>query len=310
MEENKISLIAVVGPTASGKSELGICIAEKISGEIVSADSMQIYKGINIASAAPTTEECRNIPHYMLGFLEPVKEYSVADYVTDASAVIADIYKRGKQPILVGGTGLYINSLTGGITFEKHAVNTELRANLEDEYDIIGGEKMLEKLSLFDKCAADALNPADKRRIVRAFEIYEATGITKTQQDLNSKNARSPYKTVFIGINFKNREKLYERINRRVDIMLENGLIAEAESMLKLQEGTAAAQAIGHKELYAYLRGEKSLEDSVEDLKRATRRYAKRQLTWFRKNENINWIYADECDDIVSAAMDIIKKEL
>lgn len=310
MESKKIPLIAVVGPTASGKTSLSIEIAKRTSGEIVSADSMQIYKGISVASAAPTAAEMQGIPHYMLEFAEPDRAYSVADYVGAAGAVIGDIYRRGKQPILVGGTGLYIDSLTGGITFTEQKVNEELRYDLEKEFDAIGGEQMLNKLAEFDKKTADRLNPADRRRIIRAFEIYITTGITKSQQDENSKKTPSPYKTVFVGITYRERERLYDRINRRVDLMLENGLLEEAKTTLKLPAGSAAAQAIGHKELHAFLNGGKSLDEAVEDLKRETRRYAKRQLTWFRRNENINWIYADECESTVSAAMEIIEKEL
>ncbi len=309
MAAKKIPLIAVVGPTASGKTALSIEIAKRISGEIISADSMQIYKGISIASAAPTAEEMQGVPHYMLEFLNPDDAFSVADYVNQSKLLINDIYSRGKQPMLVGGTGLYVNSLTGGITFTEQKTDPELRQKLEEQFDILGGEEMLKRLSAFDPTAASSLNPADRRRIIRAFEIYKTTGITKTQQDENSKKEPSPYKTVFIGITYRDRERLYRRINRRVDLMLENGLLEEAKSTLNLPVGTAAAQAIGHKELHSFLRNEKTLEEAVEDLKRETRRYAKRQLTWFRRNEDITWIYADECGDTVLAAMQIIEKE-
>ena len=309
MENIKIPLIAVVGPTASGKTSLSISLARALSGEIVSADSMQIYKGISVASAAPTEEEKQGIPHYMLEFLNPDEAYSVSDYVNRAKDVIFDIYSRGKQPILVGGTGLYVNSLTEGITFTDQKVDENLREELENEFDLLGGEEMLKILSKFDSAAAEALNPTDKRRIIRAFEIFKTTGITKTQQDINSKQNPSPFETVFIGITYRDREKLYERINTRVDLMLRDGLLAEAETTLNLKNGRGAAQAIGHKELHAYLLGEKTLEQAVEDLKRETRRYAKRQLTWFRRNEKINWIYADECDNVLDAALDIIERQ-
>ncbi len=310
MKDKKIPLIAVVGPTASGKTALGIALAKALSGEIVSADSMQIYKGIPIASAVPSLDERQGIEHYMLEFLSPETPYSVADYVKTASEHIEGIINKKRQPILVGGTGFYVDSLTGGITFLEGKVSPELRERLEKEYDNLGGEKMLERLAKFDAEAAQKLNFADRRRIVRAFEIYESSGITKTEAEAKSKSEPSPYKTVFIGITYRDREKLYERINRRVDIMLESGLLKEAESTLALKNGTAAAQAIGHKELHRYLRGEKTFDEAVEDLKRETRRYAKRQLTWFRRNEKINWIYADECEDIASKALEIIKKEL
>ncbi len=310
MENSKIPLIAVVGPTASGKTALSISLAKALSGEIVSADSMQIYKGISVASAAPTEEEKQGVPHYMLEFLNLSEAYSVADYVNRAKDTIFDIYNRGKQPILVGGTGLYVNSLTEGITFTDQKADENLREQLENEFDLLGGEEMLKRLSEFDAESAATLNPTDRRRIIRAFEIYKTTGITKTQQDINSKLNPSPFETTFIGITYRDREKLYERINKRVDLMLEAGLLAEAETTLNLKNGKGAAQAIGHKELHAYLLGEKTLEAAVEDLKRETRRYAKRQLTWFRRNENINWIYADECDGVLAAALDIIERRV
>ncbi|MBQ6815611.1 MAG: tRNA (adenosine(37)-N6)-dimethylallyltransferase MiaA [Clostridia bacterium] len=304
----KIPLIAVVGPTASGKTALAVEIAKIKSGEIVSADSMQIYKGISIASAAPTKAEMQGIPHHMFEFLNPEQSYSVADYVNRANSVISDIYSRNKQPIIVGGTGLYVNSLTFGINFTEQPVNLELRQKLEQDYDLLGGQEMLNRLSVFDQVAAARLNIADKRRIVRAFEIFETTGITVTEQNRLSRTAPSVYDTTYIGITYKNRELLYERINKRVDVMLQNGLIEEAETTLNLPLGTAAAQAIGHKELHAYFKGEKDLQEAVEDLKRSTRRYAKRQLTWFRRNPDINWIYADETQNCVERALDIIKE--
>ena len=308
MKNKKIKLIAVVGPTASGKTSLSIELAKRLSGEIVSADSMQIYKGISIASAAATEQEKQGIPHYMLEFLELDAAYSVADYVNQAKEIIFDINERDKTPILVGGTGLYVNSLTEGIAFTEQKTDQEQRKRIEKEFDELGGEEMLKRLSEIDEAAAKKLNPADRRRIIRAFEIYETTGITKTEQDKNSKEKETPFETIFIGVTYRNREKLYDRINRRVDLMLENGLLEEAKSTMFLQNGKGAAQAIGHKELHAYLRNEKTLEEAVEELKRETRRYAKRQMTWFRRNEKINWIYMDEVEDALSVALEIIER--
>ena len=301
----KIPLIAVVGPTASGKTGLGIMLAEKLNGEIVSADSMQIYKGISVASAAPTETEKCGIPHHLIEFLDLGETFSVADYVNQAGEKINEIYSRGKQPILVGGTGLYVNSLIEGITFADADTDFQLRQEIEKEMQCLGAEKMLEKLAEFDPQTAQKLHPNNKRRIIRAYEIYRSTGITFSKQNEMSRVTPSPYNTTLIGITFKNRDALYERINKRVDIMLENGLLCEAATTLDLTKGSGAAQAIGHKELHKYLRGEISLEEAVELLKRETRRYAKRQLTWFRRNENINWIYADT-EDVFSRAMQII----
>ncbi len=289
----KIPLIAVVGPTASGKTGLGIELALSFDGEVVSADSMQIYKGISIASAAPSNEEKRGVKHHLIEFLEREDTFSVADYVNLADKAIAEIYSRGKQPILVGGTGLYVNSIVDGIEFLKEDTDYSLRSSLEAEMDEIGAEEMLKRLAQIDKGTADKLHPNNKRRIIRAFEVYKTTGKTMSEQNALSLQNGSKYDTVLIGITYKDRELLYNRINNRVDVMLQNGLLKEAETTLTLGSKEGAMQAIGHKELHKYLRGEVSLEKAVETLKTETRRYAKRQLTWFNKREDINWIYAD-----------------
>lgn len=288
---NKPKVIFVVGPTASGKTGLAIKLARRFNGEIVSADSMQIYKGISIASAAPTEEEKQLAVHHLVEFLEPEIKFSVADYVVLARKVIEDIISRGKLPIIVGGTGLYIDALIEGIEFTDEKTSSEVRENIEKEYDDIGGVEMLRKLSEIDALTAEKLSPNDKKRIVRAFEVYYTSGITITEQNKRSKINGKPYDETVIGISCYDREKLYERINKRVDLMVQSGIIEEAKSMR--DKGYTSAQAIGHKEFYDYLDGKVSLEEAIEKLKRETRRYAKRQLTWFRKNENINWVYSD-----------------
>ncbi len=288
---NKPKVIFVVGPTASGKTGLAIKLARRFNGEIVSADSMQIYKGISIASAAPTEEEKQLAVHHLVEFLEPEIKFSVADYVVLARKVIEDIISRGKLPIIVGGTGLYIDALIEGIEFTDEKTSSEVRENIEKEYEDIGGVEMLRKLSEIDALTAKKLSPNDKKRIVRAFEVYYTSGITITEQNERSKINGKPYDETVIGISCNDREKLYERINKRVDLMVQSGIIEEAKSMR--DKGYTSAQAIGHKEFYDYLDGKISLEEAIEKLKRETRRYAKRQLTWFRKNENINWVYSD-----------------
>lgn len=304
---NKIRLICVVGPTASGKTGLGIEIAKKFSGEIVSADSMQIYKDMEIASACPTAEERAEVPHHLVEFLDFDQSFTAFDYTNAADKVIRDIAGRGKTPIVVGGTGLYINSLVDNIKFAEFNTDFALREKLEKQMDQIGGEEMLKLLAEFDPETAATLHPNNRRRIIRAFEIYEGAGITKHEQDILSRREESPYDTVMIGINYRDREKLYERINKRVDQMVEKGLVAEAQVAYerKLQHTSGAVQAIGHKELFDYFKGEKALEECIENLKRATRRYAKRQITWFSRDQRINWIYADECDDVLSEAIKI-----
>ena len=305
---SKIKTVFIVGPTASGKTGLGISLAEKFSGEIVSADSMQIYKGIHIASAAPDIAEMRGIPHHLLEFLEPSVSYSVADYVKAARGVIADIEKRGNLPIAVGGTGLYISSLADNTEYTDEETDYALRKALENRFDQIGAEEMLKELSEFDPDTAARLHPNNRRRIIRAFEVYKTTGKTVTEQNELSRKGEELIEPLLIGINYRDREKLYERINLRVDIMLKNGLLEEAKTALG--ENGGAVQAIGHKELAGFLKGECTLNDAAEKLKRQTRRYAKRQLTWFNRDKRINWIYADETADAVKEASGLIKEFL
>ncbi len=291
----KIPLIAVVGPTASGKTALGIEIARRLNGEVVSCDSMQIYKGMDIASAKPTTDEMKGIPHHMIGIAEMSESYSVARYVDEAKRVISDIHSRNKMPILVGGTGLYFSSLVDNLTFAEEEDTSELRAKLTAEAAEIGNEAMLKKLHEIDPEYAETLHPNNLKRIIRALEVYYSSGVTMTEQQRRSRANPSEYDLTAIGIRFENRELLYERINKRVDIMLENGLLDEAKE--SMSDGLAtSAQAIGHKELIPFLKGECTLDEAVESLKRETRRYAKRQMTWFNRDERINWITADEAD--------------
>ena len=305
---SKIKTVFIVGPTASGKTGLGVLLAEKFSGEIVSADSMQIYKGIHIASAAPDMQEMRGIPHHLLEFLEPSDSYSVADYVKAARAVIADITKRGWLPIVVGGTGLYISSLADNTEYTEEETDYELRRSLESRFDEIGAEQMLRELAEFDPDTAARLHPNNRRRIIRAFEVYKTTGKTVTEQNALSHSGKEYIEPLLIGINYHDREKLYERINRRVDIMLESGLLEEAKTAVSQSGG--AVQAIGHKELSGFIKGECSLYEAAENLKRQTRRYAKRQLTWFNRDKRINWIYADETENLAAEAARLTEKFL
>lgn len=303
---SKIPIICVVGPTASGKTALGIGLAKALDGEIVSADSMQVYKGMPIAAAVPTDDEKENIPHHLMEFLEPEYQLTVAEYTRLAHKKIEEIKNGGKVPIIVGGTGLYVDSLVNNIRFTDEEFSPETREKYEKEYDKNGGEQMLSRLREIDPDIAEKLYANDKKRIVRAFEIYVNTGITMTKQYENSREIPSPYDAVFIGINYKNREILYERINKRVDLMLENGLLEEARKFYEKSGQSGGFQAIGHKEFYPFFKGEITFEEAVDRLKQQTRRYAKRQLTWFRKNEKINWIYADQSEDVLGEALKII----
>lgn len=290
---NKIPVIAVVGPTASGKSDLAVEICRCFNGEAVSADSMQIYKGMDIATAKPTEEEKKGIKHHMMDFLDPCEPYSVALYQQAANECIKNIVAEGKLPVVVGGTGLYVDTLLNNVKLSEASFDMEVRRALFEKAENEGTEKLLDEIRAIDPEYAAKLHPSNVKRIVRALEIYQTTGTTMTQQIELSKS-ESPYNTCFIGLDSEERQFIYDRINRRVDIMLELGLEKEAKEYLAESNTQTSAQAIGYKELKPYFDGEISLDDAVENLKRATRRYAKRQLTWFRRNECINWIYTDK----------------
>lgn len=308
MTNNKIPLIAVVGPTASGKTELSVNLAKKIGAQIISADSMQIYKSMHIASAAPDIEEMSGVPHHLFEFLEYGESFSVADYVKLASKRIFDIHSNDGRAIITGGTGLYINSLIDNLTFTEQQIDAELRESLSKEYDSKGGEKMLEKLSLIDEESAKRLHPNNKRRILRAFEIYITTGKTMTEQLVESRKEPSPYKPFIIGLSFSDRSILYSRIEKRVDKMLEAGLLYEAKQAYEAMSKGTAVQAIGHKEFFPYFENRVTLQEAVETLKTETRRYAKRQLTWFNRDERIHWIFMDKTENALSEAYSFLER--
>lgn len=308
----KSKVICIVGPTASGKTSLSVELAKKLNGEIICADSMQIYEGITVASAAPSEEEKCGIPHHLFEFLEKGSEFCVADYVNLAREKISEIISRGKQPIVVGGTGLYINALADNILYTEQKYDSGIRGELEKECEQKGSEYMLEKLKKIDSLAAQDLHPNNTRRILRAIEIYYTTGLTKTEQNELSKRQENPYGYIMLGVNYSSREALYERINMRVEKMLENGLLEEAKRTYEnksLNKSKGALQAIGHKEFFEFFEGNITYDEAVENLKRSTRRYAKRQLTWFNRDNRINWIYPDITPDVFGEALKIIKEE-
>ena len=306
----KEKLLAVVGPTASGKTSLSIELAKAHNGEIISADSMQIYKGMSIATAKPDADEIQGIPHYLIDFLDPDDTFSVSEYVNLADKAAKNIIARGNLPILCGGTGLYVRSFLENIQFSDENNDPQLRKRLTERYKNEGGEKLLEELKAFDPETAAALLPSNSKRIIRAFEIYLLTGVTMSESVKKSRSVPSPYDKTVIGITYSDREKLYERINKRVDIMLESGLIEETRSFYKRENSITASAAIGYKELKPYLDGTLSLDEAIENLKRETRRYAKRQLTWFRRDKYIHWIEADKVDSVFDEAEKIISKYL
>ena len=290
---DKIRVIAIVGPTASGKTALGAEIAEEFSGEVVSADSMQIYKGMDIATAKPTKEEMRGIPHHLIGFLDRNVSFSVADYVELAGSVS----ERKKLPVIVGGTGLYVSSLLDNIKFADIKSDAGLRKKLEDEAERLGNSYLFEKLEKVDPESAAELHPNNLVRVIRALEVYELTGKKLSLFKAESRLEESPYDPVMIGLDYNDRQILYDRINKRVDIMVKNGLVEEAQSIFDSCNMKTAGNAIGYKELIPYFKKEKSLEECISKIKQETRRYAKRQLTWFRKNAKINWLKLDEFDN-------------
>lgn len=301
-------IICVVGPTASGKTGLSIKLAQYFDAEIVSCDSMQIYKHMDIGTAKPTSDEMCGILHHLIDFLNPEDDFSLAQYVTLAKEKIREIISRGKKVILVGGTGLYYSSLINGIQLSPIQSDEKLREKFSLQYDSFGGEVMLERLSEFDAELSKKLHPNDKTRIVRAFEVYYSTGLSLSEHQRISRSEKSPFNACVIGLNYADRCVLYNRIDKRVDIMIENGLLKETKDLFSKKLSHTASQAIAYKELFPFLKGEKTLEECVEFLKMQSRRYAKRQLTWFRHDEKVNWIEVDRCDDVFKKALEIIDK--
>ncbi len=290
----KKKAIVVVGATASGKTALGVHIAKKFNGEVISADSMQIYKGMDIATAKPTTEEMDGVKHHLIDFVDVKSQYSVSNYCDDARNVFDNVIKNNRLPVIVGGTGLYIDSFLSNTKFLESASSDNIRQELLLEAEKNGIESLYEQLKEIDPDAAKNIHPNNMVRVVRALEIYKTTGKTLTEQNKLSHAVESDIEPLYIGINYSDRENLYKRINLRVDLMLETGLLEEAKEFFKLNPSKTAFNAIGYKELKPFIDGVLSFDVCVENLKRETRRYAKRQITWFKRNKNINWFYADK----------------
>lgn len=303
----RIKIISVVGPTASGKTALSIEIAKKYNGEIISADSMQIYRGMDIATAKPTKEEMQGIVHHLIDNVNPEDEYSVAQYVKDARNAILDIDSRGKTPILVGGTGLYVNSLLDNVQFSESPIDEELRQKLNS----LSTEELLTMLYDVDKESYEKLSlEKNHKRIVRALEIYYQTGKPKSVVDKEAKSVPSPYDAIKIGLNANDRQFLYDRINTRVDLMIDMGLLDEAKKFLSKNLSSTSSKAIGYKEFIPYFNGEASLEECKDLLKMETRRYAKRQLTWFKRDKEIHWFSIDlmDKDELINKVFEVIDK--
>jgi tRNA dimethylallyltransferase len=289
-------VLAVVGPTASGKTALGVELAKFYGGEIVSADSMQIYKGMDIASAKPSAAEMQGIPHHLMDVLDRDVSFSAADYVRLAKEKIEDILSRGKLPIVVGGTGLYVDSLLENVRFSEGGSDEAYRRELLAFAGEYGNEALHARLAELDPEAAEQIHPNNVIRVVRALEVCHVTGRRFSELKKESRNAESPYDSLIIGLNYEDRAVLYRRIDLRVEEMVKNGLVEEARELWKQGGMKTSANAIGYKELIPYFGGEAPLEECIAVIQQETRRYAKRQLTWFRKNERIKWIILGEFD--------------
>jgi tRNA dimethylallyltransferase len=311
MDDERLFLPVVAGPTASGKTALAVQLAKRINGEVVSADSMQIYYNLQIGTARPDEQEMMGIPHHLMGFLPLSERYSVAHYVEDARRAISEIYSRGKQPLMCGGTGLYIDAVVDNLRFSDEQGNPEFREHLRKRAEKEGAEVLLEELRVIDPQTAQKLHPNNLGRIIRALELYRNTGITMSEQIRRSRQKQSPYKHCIIVLDCRNREFLYDRINRRVDDMMKAGLLEEARYVVSLPVAPTAKQAIGYKEFVPYFEGAISLEQAVNNLKQATRRYAKRQLSWFRRRRDAHFIFIDDysnTNDLADAAAAILEE--
>ncbi len=287
-------LIVLVGPTASGKTALAVELCRRFNGEVVSADSMQVYQDLYVGTARPTPEEMQGVPHHLMGFLPLNTSFSVAKYAEAAHRVIADIHARGKLPVLCGGTGLYVQAVTENLTYEDQNEDRTLRDTLQQRIRDEGIDSVFAELRSVDPDTAARLHKNDHSRIVRALELYHTTGHTLTEQNALSHSRPSPYRVCGILLDFRDRAVLYDRINRRADVMLQQGLLDEARELRTCEGADTVTQAIGYKELYAYFDGECSLEEAMERMTRATRRYSKRQLSWFHHHGAFTSLYVDE----------------
>ena len=305
--DKKHPVLAVVGPTASGKTALGVALAEQFGGEIISADSMQIYKGLDVGTAKVTPEETRGIPHHGIDILQPDEPFSVADFTALAGALEHEISGRGHLPILVGGTGLYVQSFLYGVRFAAEKTPDGLREQLAAELNEKGPEAMYAELQAVDPEAAAAIHPNNHVRVLRALEHYRATGKKLSEQKADSLPPEKPYRSLILGLDFPERAQLYRRIDLRVDKMLDAGLLDEAKLVYDhRQTYRTAAQAIGYKEFFPYFEGTATLDACTEKLKQASRNYAKRQLTWFRRQNDAVWLYLDE-EDVTERACTLVR---
>lgn len=300
-------VVAIGGPTATGKTALSLALAQRFGGEIINADSMQVYRQLSVGTAKPTAEERAQAPHHLLDFLPPEQPYSVADFTAAAADLIGQITARGRLPLVVGGTGLYITSLLNGVRFAPEDTDPELRRRLQQQAETQGAEVLYARLQAVDPAYAAKVHPHNLPRIIRALELYESTGRTMSEQQRQSRPAAAPYRSLCLCLTCRDRAVLYRRIDQRVDKMLREGLLPEAELVWQNREQyRTAAQAIGYKEFFPYFEGKEPLDTCVNRLKQATRQYAKRQLTWFRHQNEAQWLYLDE-EDVVQKAVEQVE---
>ena len=303
-------LICIAGPTASGKTGLAVALAKALNGEVVSCDSMQIYRGMDVGTAKPTPEEMQGVPHHLLDVADPGEDFSVGRYVRLATEAITDIHSRGRTAIVAGGTGLYLDSLVKGEEFAPPSREGE-RKFLEDAAEQKGIEYVYDMLMEADPETAERLHLSDRKRIIRAMEVFLITGLPLSWHIAQSRQRPPRYRPAWLGLNFRDRAKLYARIDARVDQMLAQGLEQEVQRLLDagVDPQTTAMQAIGYKELASALRGECTVEEAASRIKQASRNYAKRQLTWFRRNDKIRWIYPDETPNLLARALKLLARE-
>ena len=292
-------VICVVGPTATGKTKMGVALAKRFGGEVVSVDSMQIYRGMTIGTAAPTAEEMDGVRHHMVAIADPAESWSVARFTEQADLCIGDILRRGKCPVLVGGTGLYLDSILSGRTFAPGHSGGEIRKALQAELAREGIESLYRQLREIDPETAARLPIRDEKRILRALEVYRETGETLTAHDARTRLRPPKYRACTIGLTFRDRADLYARIDRRVDTMVERGLLREVEALLQtgLPETATALQAIGYKQFLSVYRGDTPVSEAVAEVKLRSRQYAKRQLTWLRRKDDIHWLLWEKDPD-------------
>ena len=307
---SKSRVIAVGGPTASGKTALSVGLAKAFGGEIINADSMQIYKNLDVGTAKPSIEERQGVPHYLLDFLPPETPYSVADFTAAADPLIQEITARGKLPLVVGGTGLYITSLLNGMAFTPEKTDPAIRASLQERAEAEGGAALYAELQSIDPDYAAQVHPNNLPRVIRALELYAATGRRMSEERVNARPAEPPYRSLCLCLTCRDRAVLYDRIERRVNLMVENGVLAEAKQVYDHRDTyRTAAQAIGYKEFFPYFEGTGSLDECTARLKQATRNYAKRQLTWFRRQNDAVWLYIDE-ENVLDRACELVREFL